>query len=227
MKHTQQLVKMNNSVKINRLKRLTMYFGVLSAAIAAIVVLASSWNAFYENKDHKWDVPKKKAAFPADTDANLSDIIKAGIRNITDNVKGDSSVQKQIGTVNVIQGDNDAAIDNYNNAIEKDPNNANLYLQRGSAYLMKGDIDAGIQDLEMAAYLNPNYKPLMSNAKLLRSRMREEGVNRLNKDDISKIVNATRPEDVERYAESIGYRLDDRARAALRERMLNSPFKND
>jgi len=52
-------------------------------------------------------------------------------------------------------GDYDKAIEAYNNAVDRDPNNADLYYHRGLAYQEKGNYDRAIADFSQAIRLNP------------------------------------------------------------------------
>lgn len=214
-------IKMNESLPQKHFRRLLAYSAVLAVAVIAAGALYSMWNSVDANKDHRWDTPVKKAEFPPGSNTSLKDSIVNSFQDVSNKIKGKPNVQKGLGTVNVAQGQYDAAIRNYDKAIEAEPNNADHYLQRGSAYLMKGDVDAGVQNLEAAARLNPEYESLLLQARRMQSRMREVGAKSINQGDINTVVQGMRPEDVERYAENMGYRLDANARAALRAHLLN------
>jgi tetratricopeptide (TPR) repeat protein len=55
------------------------------------------------------------------------------------------------------KSDYDRAIQDYDDAIRLNPNDAPPYNIRGSAYFLKGDSDRAIQDFNEAIRLNPNY----------------------------------------------------------------------
>ena len=48
------------------------------------------------------------------------------------------------------------AIQNYNTAIDLNPDYANAYYNRGNAYADKGDLDTAIQNFSIAAELKPD-----------------------------------------------------------------------
>lgn len=220
-KPKKQKIKMNESLPRKHFGRLLVYSAVLAVAVIAAAALYSMWSSVDENKDHRWDTPVKKAEFLPGSSLSLKDSILDGFHEVSNKIKGRPDVQKGPGAAHAAQGQHDEEIRNYDNAIEAEPNNADLYLQRGSAYLRKGDVDAGVQNLEAAARLNPEYEPTLLQAKRMQSRMREMGAKSINQRDISTVINGLRPEDVERYAESMGYRLDDNARAALKAHLRN------
>ncbi|HBE57407.1 MAG TPA: hypothetical protein DEG17_27425 [Cyanobacteria bacterium UBA11149] len=53
-------------------------------------------------------------------------------------------------------GENDQAIDDFNQALKLEPNNARTYNNRGVAYREKGEKDRAIADFNLALKLNPN-----------------------------------------------------------------------
>ena len=55
------------------------------------------------------------------------------------------------------KGDDDRAIDEYNEAIRLDPKYAQAYFNRGNAYYQKGDDDRAIADYSEAIRLDPKY----------------------------------------------------------------------
>jgi Flp pilus assembly protein TadD len=61
------------------------------------------------------------------------------------------------------KGDYDRAIQDYNEAIRLNPNEAFAYDARGRAYRNKGDYDHAIQDYSEAIHLNPNLKYVYNN----------------------------------------------------------------
>jgi tetratricopeptide (TPR) repeat protein len=67
------------------------------------------------------------------------------------------------GLMHHINGDFDQAIAACTNAIQLDPNDANVYFFRGSAYLNKGDYDSAIADFTQAIQLNPNNSMIYCN----------------------------------------------------------------
>lgn len=211
---------MNESLPQKHFGRLLAYSAVFAVAVIAAAALYSMWNSVDENKDHRWDTPVKRAEFPPGSSPSLKDSILNSFHDVSNKIKGRPDVQKGLGAANIAQGQQDAAIRNYDKAIEAEPNNADHYLQRGSAYLMKGDVDAGVQNLEAAARLNPEYEPVLLQARRMQSQMREMGAKSINQRDINTVIGGLRPEDVERYAENMGYRLDDNARAALKAHLL-------
>lgn len=215
-KSKKQKIKMNKSLPRKHFGRLLAYSAVLAVAVIAAGALYSMWNSVDENKDHRWDTPVKKAEFPPGSSPSLKESVLDSFRDISSKIKGRPEVQTGPGVAHAAQGQHDAEIRNYDKAIEAEPDNAELYMKRGSAYMLKGDLDAGVQNLEAAARLNPEYGPVLIRARRMQSRMREVGANSLNQRDINTVINGLRPEDVERYAESMGYRLDDNARAALK-----------
>ena len=62
---------------------------------------------------------------------------------------------RQPGYRSLDQGDLDAAIQDYDKAIELDPQYAKAYNNRGNARYDQGDLDAAIQDYTKAIELNP------------------------------------------------------------------------
>jgi tetratricopeptide (TPR) repeat protein len=56
------------------------------------------------------------------------------------------------------KGDYDRAIQDFNEAIDLDPNHETAYYGRGNAYKRKGDYDHAIQDFNEAIHLNPNFE---------------------------------------------------------------------
>ncbi len=61
------------------------------------------------------------------------------------------------GSAYMQKGDYDHAIQDYDDAIRLNPNDAPAYNDRGSAYFYKGDYDRAIQDFNEAIRLNPNF----------------------------------------------------------------------
>jgi len=59
------------------------------------------------------------------------------------------------GRAALVKGDYDKAIQDYNQAISRDPTSAAAFDGRGAAYLDKGDYDSAIQDFNEAIRLNP------------------------------------------------------------------------
>ena len=55
------------------------------------------------------------------------------------------------------KGDNDRAIEDFNQALRVNPSNAEVYYSRGRAYADKGDNDRAIQDCDQALRTNPTY----------------------------------------------------------------------
>src|ERR1700687_2230729 len=60
------------------------------------------------------------------------------------------------GTAYLGKGDNDRAIEDYDQAIRLDPNYANAFNSRGVAYQNKGDNARAIQDYDQAIRLDPD-----------------------------------------------------------------------
>lgn len=210
MKKKKTVIVMDESAKKKFLRKAMVYSCVLAMFAVAMGFLCLALNNFYENKNHKWDIPPIKVAFP-ESDQNQS-----FLGDIIDKFKNNSDVHKGLGVINVVQGENDKAIAHYDSAIAAEPDNAALYLQRGSAYLMKGNLEEGVRDMETASRLNPKYEPLYRSAMLLRSKMQNAGVKSLNEVDINKMGRALRSEDAEKYAKSMGMNIDDKIREALK-----------
>src|ERR1022692_1591202 len=59
------------------------------------------------------------------------------------------------GDAHLVKGDYDKAIQDYNQAISRDPKSARALAGRGAAYLDRGDYDRAIQDFNEALRLNP------------------------------------------------------------------------
>ncbi|GBU28796.1 hypothetical protein R84B8_02358 [Treponema sp. R8-4-B8] len=57
----------------------------------------------------------------------------------------------------------DLAIADFTAALQLDPNNAHIYIERGNAYSDKGDYDRAIADYNQALRLNPNYANAYNN----------------------------------------------------------------
>jgi tetratricopeptide (TPR) repeat protein len=57
-----------------------------------------------------------------------------------------------------IQSDSEAALDDFNHALEIDPNEEEAYAHRGLAYLWIGDPDLAMRELKHAIALNPRYE---------------------------------------------------------------------
>lgn len=67
----------------------------------------------------------------------------------------DANEYRDRGKQRLEEGDIDAAIQDFNRAIELDPKDATAYQERGSAFLLKGDHAAAINDLTESIRLNP------------------------------------------------------------------------
>jgi tetratricopeptide (TPR) repeat protein len=76
--------------------------------------------------------------------ADVSPSVSAGMYHI----RGDSYFAKSYF---------DQAIDDYNQALRLDPNNALTYANRGRAYSWKGDINQAFADCNQAIQMNPNF----------------------------------------------------------------------
>ena len=61
------------------------------------------------------------------------------------------------GGVYFRKGNNDRAIQDYDQAIRLNPSDGNAFNNRGSAYAAKGDYDRAIQDYNQGIRLNPSY----------------------------------------------------------------------
>ena len=59
------------------------------------------------------------------------------------------------GNAYLIRGNFNPALQDFNKAVELDPNDANAYIIRGDAYLEKGDFDQALQDFNRAIELHP------------------------------------------------------------------------
>jgi tetratricopeptide (TPR) repeat protein len=55
------------------------------------------------------------------------------------------------------KGQNDRALQDYNQAIRLKPDYADAYFNRGYTYFLKGQIDRAIQDYDQAIRINPRY----------------------------------------------------------------------
>jgi tetratricopeptide (TPR) repeat protein len=96
---------------------------------------------------------KKCVATDPDTIiAGCTELIQAG-REKTASLVG---AYKRRGSAYVYKGDGDRAIQDYNEAIRLNPNDAYAYGGRATAYGIKGDFDRVIQDCDDAIRLNPN-----------------------------------------------------------------------
>jgi len=67
------------------------------------------------------------------------------------------------GDAYVAQGNYDAAIDDYGQAITLNSTFARPFNNRGFAYLKKGDYDRALKDFDQAIKLNPNYARAFAN----------------------------------------------------------------
>jgi tetratricopeptide (TPR) repeat protein len=67
------------------------------------------------------------------------------------------------GNAYAAQGDNDRAIEDFDQSIKLDPTNAKPFNNRGVAYLRKGEYDLAIKDLDEAIGLNRNYGGAFAN----------------------------------------------------------------
>jgi Tfp pilus assembly protein PilF len=63
------------------------------------------------------------------------------------------------GLLYALKGELDRAIDDYDQVVQLNPNNAGAYHLRGIAYRVKGQLDHAIQDYDQAIRLNPNAAP--------------------------------------------------------------------
>ncbi len=67
----------------------------------------------------------------------------------------------------IAQGDQQHALDDYNQAVKLAPHNAKLYYNRGVFHLAQPDIDAALRDFDTALSLNPKLVPaLLHRAKI-------------------------------------------------------------
>src|SRR5581483_12310368 len=76
------------------------------------------------------------------------------LRSVAYNNRGDAYVAK---------GDLDAAIKDYNDAIDLNPDFARPFNNRGVAYHKKGDYDRALKDFDQAIKLNPDYARAFAN----------------------------------------------------------------
>ena len=67
------------------------------------------------------------------------------------------------GDAYLAQGNTDAAINDYDQAIGLNPDFARPFNNRGFAYLKKGDYDRALKDFDQAIKLNPNYARAFAN----------------------------------------------------------------
>ena len=68
-------------------------------------------------------------------------------------------------------GEFDSAIEDYNTAIELDPNLAEAYYNRGLVYLVEGELELAIDDMDKAFESNPNYAEAYYNRGVVWSRL--------------------------------------------------------
>lgn len=69
----------------------------------------------------------------------------------------------QSGTQQAKQGRNSQAIAELNQAIQLNPNDPNLYLNRGVTHYQDGNLTAALEDYNKALNLNPNFAEALSN----------------------------------------------------------------
>ncbi len=69
----------------------------------------------------------------------------------------------QSGTQQAKQGRNSQAIADLNQAIQLNPNDPNLYLNRGVTHYQGGNLTAALEDYNKALNLNPNFAEALSN----------------------------------------------------------------
>jgi tetratricopeptide (TPR) repeat protein len=69
----------------------------------------------------------------------------------------------QSGTQQAKQGRNSQAIAELNQAIQLNPNDPNLYLNRGVTHYQEGNLTAALEDYNQALKLNPNFAEALSN----------------------------------------------------------------
>ena len=71
-------------------------------------------------------------------------------------------------------GEYEKAIEDYNKAIELDPNLAGVYYNRGNAYFYLKQYEKAIEDFDKAIELNPNNAYAYNNRGLAREKLKEQ-----------------------------------------------------
>ncbi len=78
-----------------------------------------------------------------------------GLRSYLENISTKLPDYVSIGQKCFGLGDYQTALDNYNEALQINPKNANIYLRRGRTYYYQGDREAALSDYSEAIKLNP------------------------------------------------------------------------
>ena len=124
----------------------------------------------------------------------------------------EAAIHNNRGIAYAEKGNYDRAIEDFNMAIELNPNYAYAYNNRGLAYRGKGDFDRAIENFNTAIDLTPNYAVAYNN----------RGVTYGDKGDFNRAIEdytkaiEIKPDYIEAY--------DNRRRAFHRRRDLNSNF---
>ncbi|MEZ5429033.1 MAG: TonB family protein [Pyrinomonadaceae bacterium] len=85
----------------------------------------------------------------------------------------DSAYYQKQANENIVRGEFDLAVGNYNKAIELNPQNTSIYVSRGQAFFNKKDYKLAVADYDKAIELNPNEVSAYSNRGISYERMGE------------------------------------------------------
>ena len=78
-----------------------------------------------------------------------------GLLLVNNQLHPDANTYLISGIESYVNGNYQVAIDNFNKAIELDPNNSGAYLNRGAIYYKKGDLARSITDIDKTIGLDP------------------------------------------------------------------------
>ncbi|WP_405609579.1 tetratricopeptide repeat protein [Polaribacter sp. Asnod1-A03] len=84
------------------------------------------------------------------------EVANEGLSNITSNSKSDFYTNKGVALINL--GENDKALENYNEALKMYPKNYLLWYNKGYVLEIKGELNKAVEAYKKAITLNPTYK---------------------------------------------------------------------
>src|SRR5712691_4191982 len=132
-----------------------MRWRVVRSLLGASIVLAGCLTAVYAlaQTSMDWDRCVGKDGATLDHQIDACTIV---IQSVGETPKRLALAFIGRGSLHMIKGDYDHAIQDYDQAIPLDPSNALAFNNRGFAYWNKGDFDRAIQDYDEAIRLDPD-----------------------------------------------------------------------
>jgi tetratricopeptide (TPR) repeat protein len=151
-------------VMIQRLREMVCWRAIMRCRTPAIIIAASivtAGSAAAQDRDPQWNqcvLYDEHGKLRAGTSPDLAiGACTAIIQSSQETAKGLAAAFLNRGRGYAGKREYDRAIQDYDQAIRLDPDNAPAFSGRGNAYIGKRDYDRAIQDLDQAIAFDPNY----------------------------------------------------------------------